>query len=231
MCCPALQNMEIALNFCSFKPGSSRIPQWTERAHGKLQLQRPQQLSLQHKLQRLSNGLIYPLIFECGVCSKRDQELHNAWPLLLCSNHQRRLTLLTQNPTVRYWDYLNLLTLSICLCISRSARCVGMLQSCNQGHMTFRRACSIQSWHCTMWQRYSECTLSRCSSSIVGLPCVCDTFHGRMHTCRNSLHHLERWDLRHENAEGPQLPFLCLHHRNSPPSAVVVCPADILFSN
>ncbi len=122
MCCPALQNMEIALNFCSFKPGSSRIPQWTERAHGKLQLQRPQQLSLQHKLQRLSNGLIYPLIFECGVCSKRDQELHNAWPLLLCSNHQRRLTLLTQNPTVRYWDYLNLLTLSICLCISRSAQ-------------------------------------------------------------------------------------------------------------
>ena len=144
------------------------------------------------------------------------------WAFVFAFRDQHSMTAakVTESVTLPHWT-----------CIDMPCWCVGMLQSCNQGHMTFRKACLIQSWHCTMWQRYSECTLSRCSSSIVGLPCVCDTFHGRMHTCRNSLHHLERWDLRHENAEEPQLPFLCLHHRNSPPSAVVVCPADILFSN
>jgi len=48
-----------------------------------------------------------------------------------------------------------------------------------------------------------------------------------MRMCKNSLHCLERRDLRLENAEGPLLPFHCLHHCHRATYAMESGPANI----
>ncbi len=54
-----------------------------------------------------------------------------------------------------------------------------VLHTCNQNHTTSKKhiqSRQVQSWHVTLLQNHSKCTLDCCSSSIVLLQYVCITF-------------------------------------------------------